>query len=430
MSYYKAYPEYKDSDVQWIGKIPKHWKIIPIKRFTKLNTTRTSVTSDNITYIGLEDVESGSGRYLPTEGNSRQSEDSTVGVFGTGQVLYSKLRPYLRKAIIADFDGICSTEFLVLQPKDVFPELLKSWLLTPDVSQQIESTCEGAKMPRADWDSIGNIPMPIAPASEQVIIRDKFLLETARIDLLIKKKSCFIELLKEKRNALITNSTTKGLNSNEKMQDSCVEWLGHVPAHWAVKPFFTLITEMNRKNTDLIESNVLSLSYGNIIQKPENRNMGLTPDSYETYQIVEPGEIVFRFTDLQNDKRSLRSAIVKQRGIITSAYMAVKPHSIEPNYLAWLMRSYDICKVFYAMGGGLRQSLKFEDVKRLPIIIPPIEEQIEISIFIERQLNLIDTLVEKTQRSIHLLKERRMAFNTALITGKIDVRSNQESIRE
>ena len=252
MSYYKAYPEYKDSDVQWIGKIPKHWKIIPIKRFTKLNTTRTSVTSDNITYIGLEDVESGSGRYLPTEGNSRQSEDSTVGVFGTGQVLYSKLRPYLRKAIIADFDGICSTEFLVLQPKDVFPELLKSWLLTPDVSQQIESTCEGAKMPRADWDSIGNIPMPIAPASEQVIIRDKFLLETARIDLLIKKKSCFIELLKEKRNALITNSTTKGLNSNEKMQDSCVEWLGHVPAHWAVKPFFTLITEMNRKNTDLI----------------------------------------------------------------------------------------------------------------------------------------------------------------------------------
>ena len=318
----------------------------------------------------------------------------------------------------------------MLQPKDVFPELLKSWLLTPDVSQQIESTCEGAKMPRADWDSIGNIPMPIAPASEQVIIRDKFLLETARIDLLIKKKSCFIELLKEKRNALITNSTTKGLNSNEKMQDSCVEWLGHVPAHWAVKPFFTLITEMNRKNTDLIESNVLSLSYGNIIQKPENRNMGLTPDSYETYQIVEPGEIVFRFTDLQNDKRSLRSAIVKQRGIITSAYMAVKPHSIEPNYLAWLMRSYDICKVFYAMGGGLRQSLKFEDVKRLPIIIPPIEEQIEISIFIERQLSLIDTLVEKTQRSIHLLKERRMAFNTALITGKIDVRSNQESIRE
>ena len=150
----------------------------------------------------------------------------------------------------------------------------------------------------------------------------------------------------------------------------------------------------------------------------------------QTYQIVEPGEIVFRFTDLQNDKRSLRSAIVKQRGIITSAYMAVKPHSIEPNYLAWLMRSYDICKVFYAMGGGLRQSLKFEDVKRLPIIIPPIEEQIEISIFIERQLSLIDTLVEKTQRSIHLLKERRMAFNTALITGKIDVRSNQESIRE
>ena len=88
----------------------------------------------------------------------------------------------------------------------------------------------------------------------------------------------------------------------------------------------------------------------------------------------------------------------------------------------------DRCKVFYGLGGGIRQSLKFEDVKRLPIIVPPIEEQIEISKFIGRQLNLIDTLIEKTQRSIDLLKERRTAFITSAVTGKIDVRKKQESI--
>lgn len=208
----------------------------------------------------------------------------------------------------------------------------------------------------------------------------------------------------------------------QEYKDSGIPWIGQVPEHWEVKPFFALLSELNRKNTGLMETNILSLSFGRIIKKPENRNMGLVPQSYETYQIVEPGEIVFRFTDLQNDKRSLRSAEVKELGIITSAYMAVKPYKIQSSYFAWLMRSYDLCKVFYGMGGGLRQSLKFEDVKRLQIIVPPKEEQIKISSYIVSQLTLIDTLITKTQRSIELLKEHRSAFITAAVTGQIDLR--------
>ena len=175
----------------------------------------------------------------------------------------------------------------------------------------------------------------------------------------------------------------------------------------------------------MIETNVLSLSYGKIIQKPESKNMGLVPESYETYQVVEPGEVVFRFTDLQNDKRSLRSAIVLQRGIITSAYMAVKPIGIDSAYFAWLMRAYDHCKVFYTMGGGLRQSLKFEDVKRLPVLLPPdIQEQQQTIQFLDKRLNHLDSLALKTQHSIDLLKERRSAFITAAVTGKIDLRES------
>ena len=208
-------------------------------------------------------------------------------------------------------------------------------------------------------------------------------------------------------------------------KDSGVKWIGQVPEHWEIKPFFVLVSELNRKNTGLIETNILSLSFGRIIKKPENRNMGLIPESYETYQIVEPGEIVFRFTDLQNDKRSLRSAEVTQRGIITSAYMAVKPHGLESTYLAWLMRSYDLCKVFYAMGGGLRQSLKFEDVKRLPVLVPSPEEQINITNAINEETARIDSLIEKTEQSITLLKERRSAFITAAVTSQIDLRGEQ-----
>lgn len=274
-------------------------------------------------------------------------------------------------------------------------------------------------------NTIGNTPVALPPPEEQAAIATTLDRETARIDALIQKKTRFIELLKEKREALITHAVTKGLDPKVKMKDSGVEWIGQVPEHWEVKPFFALVTELKRKNTGLIETNILSLSYGNIIQKPKSRNMGLTPESYETYQIVEAGEMVFRFTDLQNDKRSLRSAQVTQRGIITSAYLAVKPHGIDSTYFAWLMRSYDLCKVFYAMGGGLRQSLKFEDVKRLPILIPSHEQQANIANAIDVETARIDTLVDKTEQSITLLKERRAAFITAAVTGQIDLRGKQ-----
>ena len=425
MSQYRAYPAYKDSGIEWIGQVPEHWKVASVKRLVSLRNERRNDVSTDTIYIGLEDVEAGSGQYKPTNGSSRQSEDSTVGIFYEGDVLYGKLRPYLRKAIISEMAGCCSTEFLVLRAEKTEPRWLQEWLLTPDVTHQIVSGCEGAKMPRADWGHIGSIEVVYPDQPEQAKILTTLDRETARIDALIEKKTRFIELLKEKRQALITHAVTKGLDPNVKMKDSGVEWIGQVPEHWDVKPFFALVTELNRKNVGLVETNILSLSYGNIIQKPETRNMGLTPESYETYQIVESGETVFRFTDLQNDKHSLRSALVTQRGIITSAYMAVKPHSIDSTYFSWLMRSYDLCKVFYAMGGGLRQSLKFEDVRRLPVLIPPVDEQSAITNTINAGTARIDALVEKTEQSITLLKERRAAFITAAVTGQIDLRGKQ-----
>ena len=254
MSHYKPYTAYKESGVGWIEPIPKHWDIVRIKRFTTLNTARTSEARDNIPYIGLEDVESGSGKYAPTESNSRQSDTSTVGVFSKGQVLYGKLRPYLRKAIITDFDGVCSTEFLALQPDRVLPELLQNWLLSPHVTQQIESTCEGAKMPRADWEGIGNILMPLPPVEEQIVIRDRTRAEASRIDTLISKKARFIELLKEKRQALITHAVTKGLNSDVKMKDSGVEWIGEIPEHWKIAQFRRLVSIKNGSDHKDIEA--------------------------------------------------------------------------------------------------------------------------------------------------------------------------------
>ena len=203
-------------------------------------------------------------------------------------------------------------------------------------------------------------------------------------------------------------------------KDSGIEWIGKVPAHWDISPFFTVAKELSRSNKGMIESKVLSLSYGRVIPKQESENLGLVPESYETYQIVEPGEIVFRFTDLQNDKNSLRSAQVRERGIITSAYLAAKAFDIDETYLAWLMRAYDHCKVFYALGGGLRQSLKYSDVKRLPVVIPPLKEQCRSVILIDRETARIDVLIAKKIEFIELLAKKRKALITHAVTKGID----------
>jgi type I restriction enzyme S subunit len=170
------------------------------------------------------------------------------------------------------------------------------------------------------------------------------------------------------------------------------------------------------------ESNLLSLSYGQIVVKDINANDGLLPESFETYQIVQPDDIVWRLTDLQNDKRSLRTAIVDQVGIITSAYLATKPKDISPKFLNYLLRAYDITKVFYSMGGGLRQSMKFSDVKRLPIILPPESEQCSIAAFLDRETAKIDALVDEQMRLIEVLKEKRQAIVSQAVTKGLNLK--------
>jgi type I restriction enzyme, S subunit len=191
----------------------------------------------------------------------------------------------------------------------------------------------------------------------------------------------------------------------ERYKDSGVEWLGEVPEHWGLQPLYSLGGEREDSNVGLIEDNLLSLSYGRIVQKDITTNDGLLPESFETYQIVHPGDIIFRLTDLQNDKRSLRTAIVPERGIITFAYTSFEPRSIIPSYLNYLLRDYDLRKIFYSMGGGVRQSMKFDDIKRLPTVVPPKAEQLAIASFLDIETLKIDSLVEEQRRLIELLKE-------------------------
>lgn len=200
-----------------------------------------------------------------------------------------------------------------------------------------------------------------------------------------------------------------------KYKASGVEWLGEVPEHWGVIRFGRIFEENKRKNTGLKENNVLSLSYGNIKEKNIDSNKGLLPESFETYQIIEPNDIIFRFTDLQNDKRSLRSAISKFHGIITSAYISVKTEQ-NADFYHYLFRAYDLKKVFYAMGDGMRQSLKIDELNRMSVILPDISEQTAITAFLDKETAKIDRLIAKQSELITLLEEQKKAVISHAVT--------------
>ena len=162
-----------------------------------------------------------------------------------------------------------------------------------------------------------------------------------------------------------------GLKHYPVMRASGVAWLGNVPSHWACLPGRACYWERKVPNTALSESTVLSLSYGSLVVKPPEKLHGLVPASFETYQIIESGDIVVRPTDLQNDWNSLRFALAKTRGIITSAYMCLQTKkSMKREYGHSLLHAYDLRKIFYGLGSGLRQNLDWRDFKYLPCVPP------------------------------------------------------------
>lgn len=200
-------------------------------------------------------------------------------------------------------------------------------------------------------------------------------------------------------------------------RDSGVEWVGEIPKSWQVTPLFSVASTGVEKNDDGAESNVLSLSYGRIIRRDVEDNHGLLPESFNTYQIVDSGDIILRLTDLQNDKRSLRVGMANEKGIITSAYLKLTAKAqFLDRYLYRLLHSYDTTKVFYGMGGGLRQSMKFEEMRRLQMLCPSLDEQKQIAAFLDHETAKIDALIEKQQRLIELLKEKRQAVISHAVT--------------
>ena len=203
----------------------------------------------------------------------------------------------------------------------------------------------------------------------------------------------------------------------QEMKQSGLEWVGEIPANWLMHPVYYYFGERKNKNILGQEDNLLSLSYGRVIRKDINTNGGLLPESFNTYNIVEAGDIIIRPTDLQNDKKSLRTGLCRERGIITSAYIALRLiKKVNSGYFRYLLHAYDLSKVFYNMGNGVRQGLNYSEFSRLMVFEPPMETQNRIVDFLDSASAKVDEVISDIQQQIELLEQRKRSIITEAVT--------------
>lgn len=201
-------------------------------------------------------------------------------------------------------------------------------------------------------------------------------------------------------------------------KNSSYDWLGQIPAHWKEKFLEQTASEKCVKNIGGTVKQVLSLSYGKI-KKKSDLNKGLIAQDLSTYQIIEPDDIIMRFTDLQNDHKSLRTGLVNDNGIITAAYLCLVPR-MNSGYLHYLLHAYDVQKVFYGMGGGVRQSIGFKDIRHMYIPVPPRAEQDQIVWFLDWKVSEINKLIGIRKKEIQELEELRESTILHTTTSGLD----------
>ncbi|MCX5748696.1 MAG: restriction endonuclease subunit S [Candidatus Saganbacteria bacterium] len=195
-----------DSGIEWIGKVPEGWRVEKLKYI--VNLRRSQSPDNNKKYLALENIESFTGRYLESE--IEQDPDSITNEFQLGDVLFNKLRPYLAKALLPDFDGICTGELLVMEPRrdKINSQYLFCRVLSDDFLSLVDNSTYGAKMPRASWDFIGNIRIAFPDTNIQEQISEHIKNELSKVDALADKIGKSISLLQEYKSSIISNVVT------------------------------------------------------------------------------------------------------------------------------------------------------------------------------------------------------------------------------
>lgn len=424
----KRYDEYKDSGVEWIGEVPRHWKSCRFKDFMKLSTT----ASDSIHKIGLENIESATGRFIETntefEGNGVE--------FKKDSIVYGKLRPYLQKVWLAEFEGNAVGDFFVFNAKsNSCPLYIKYLMLSDGFTKEADGSTFGAKMPRVSSDFILTLHFCLPPIMEQMCIANYLDKKCSEIDNVISAQQKRIALLQELKQSVITHAVTKGLNPNVEMKDSGVEWIGEVPKHWKIYkikhcckteqysiktgPFGTQL-----KGEDLQpQGDVAVYSQQNVI------NNDFTKVRY--FVSFKKAESLKGFYTMPNDILVTSRGTIGKAAILSSAFpngilhpcliaLRLKQEICLNDWLVMYINETDCFKkdVTLSSNATTIDVIYTGTIKHIYIPIPPSNEQVEILAKLKEKCASIDSAISKAQHQVELLQEYKQSLITEVVTGK------------
>ena len=415
----RRYDAYKDSGVEWIGEIPEGWEIRALKRSVTLLTDKSG--DDTLPFVGLEQIESWTGKRLHAENQAVCAGNSLFAPMGT--VLFGKLRPYLAKVYFIEADIACSTEFLPLYPNFYIGRYLQYALLADGFIGLADSSSYGTKMPRVNWEQIGTQLLPIPSSDEQEAIANYLDAKTSEIDELVADCEREIELLKEYRKAIISEAVTKGLDPDAPIKDSGIEWIGKIPEGWHVRPSKTLFAESKELRHPNDEQCAASQKYGIIPQAQyialESQRMVAADKNLDSWKHVEPGDFVISLRSFQGGLEL--SAIA---GCVTWHYIVLKGNRItEAAYYKYLFKTQKYIESLQRTCTYIRdgQDLRYSNFVQVPLPLPPKEEQIEIGAFLDAKMADIDSFIEARQTMVDKLREYRRSLISEAVTGKFKV---------
>lgn len=412
----------QDTGLKWLGDIPADWSLTKIGG---LYSVRNEKVSDKY-FPPLSVTNRGILPQLETAAKTKDRDNRKL--VRVGDFAINSRSDRRGSCGISPYDGSVSLINIVLIPRKNMAPRYYEWLFhTTQFGDENYRWGHGIvdDLWTTGWQEMKKITIPMPPLKEQKLISDFLTVKCNDIDMLLENLCSEIDTLEEYKRAIIKEITSKGFQKDVELKESEIEWIGTIPAHWNIHPLYSYFRERKNKNRLGDEENLLSLSYGNVIRKDINTSDGLLPENFNTYNIVEAGDIIIRPTDLQNDRRSLRTGLVKEHGIITSAYIDLMPIvKVDTRYFRYLLHTYDCMKVFYNMGNGVRQGLNFTEFSRLKVFEPSFDEQVMIADYLDSKVDEIDEIIDSKNQQIAVIENYRKTLIYEYVTGKKEVPVN------
>lgn len=431
---FEKYSEYKDSGVDWLGEIPEGWKTIKLKFIVTINVNTLPENfskSNKIDYVdigsvsyenGIENIEKLSFAKAPSRARRIARENDTI---------VSTVRTYLKAIDFIDLKKshyIYSTGFAILQPQIsiVFPKYINTFIKSSIFTNQVDIASKGMSYPAINSTDLSNLLICVPPLEEQKQIATFLDNKTAKIDQAIAQKEKLITLLKERKQIMIQNAVTKGLDPDAEMKDSGVEWIGEIPVGWEVKALKHIavinkqsLPENTRKDFVFDYVDIGSVSFSNGIENTERFSFKKSPSrarriAYSGNTIISTVRTYLKAIDYVSKEKS--------SFIYSTGFAILQANAISDKFLYHFVRSDAFTEQVTVNSTGMSYpAINSTELGKLWLAIPPRARQNLIVTYIETQSTKIDKAIALQQKQIDKLKEYKAVLIDSAVTGKIKV---------